>query len=58
MPHSREMDPLVEIDRDEKKLSVFLSFHKNSLQVSHLKVFLPFTINLDPYLRKVIKGKS
>uniref|UniRef100_A0A146L198 Kinase D-interacting substrate n=1 Tax=Lygus hesperus TaxID=30085 RepID=A0A146L198_LYGHE len=55
IPSSKEMDPLVEFDRDEKKLDVFLSYHRSSLLVGDLRVFLPFTINLDPYLKKVIK---
>lgn len=29
--------------------------HKSDLLVADLKIFLPFTINLDPYLRKVLK---
>ncbi|CAG0880463.1 unnamed protein product [Cyprideis torosa] len=58
MPASKEEEPLYLIDRDEKKFEVFLSFHKNSLTVHQMKLFLPFTINLDPYLRKVIKETS
>lgn len=56
IPNSREVEPLLELDRgDERKFDVFLSYHRSTLQVADLKVFLPFTINLDPYLRKVIK---
>ncbi|CAG0881069.1 unnamed protein product [Darwinula stevensoni] len=55
IPQSKEKEPLLEIDRDEKKFSILLTLHKNSLQVLHLKMFLPFTINLDPYLQKIIK---
>ncbi|XP_045472917.1 kinase D-interacting substrate of 220 kDa B isoform X2 [Harmonia axyridis] len=51
----RDNEPLMELDRDEKKLEIFLSYHKTSLLVSDLKIFVPFTINLDPYLKKVIK---
>lgn len=29
--------------------------HKHDLLVADLRIFLPFTINLDPYLRKVLK---
>lgn len=52
----KDTEPLLELDRDEKKFEIFLSFHRSSLLVSDLKIFLPFTINLDPYLKKVIKG--
>jgi hypothetical protein len=45
----------MELDRDERKLEVFLSFHRATLTAADLKVFLPFTINLDPYIKKVIK---
>ena len=41
--------------RDEKKLEAFLNIHKKSLRVADMKIFLPFTINLDPYLKKIIK---
>lgn len=57
IPTSKDVEPLLEIDRDERKFEVFLSFHKASLHVSDLKVFLPFTINLDPYIRKTIRGE-
>ena len=39
-------------DNDEKKLIIFLSYHNNSLTLGDLKTFAPFTINLDPYLKK------
>ncbi|XP_044755573.1 kinase D-interacting substrate of 220 kDa B isoform X5 [Coccinella septempunctata] len=51
----RDNEPLLELDRDEKKLEIFLSYHKTSLLISDIKIFVPFTINLDPYLKKVIK---
>ncbi|KAL3268833.1 hypothetical protein HHI36_007925 [Cryptolaemus montrouzieri] len=51
----KDNEPLLELDRDEKKFDIFLTFHRSSLLVSDLKIFLPFTINLDPYLKKVIK---
>lgn len=54
---SKDFDPLMEMDRDEKKFEIFLSFHRTTLLVSDLRIFLPFTINLDPYLRKVIKDE-
>lgn len=55
VPNSKEVEPLLEMDKEEKKFEIFLSMHKSSLHVSDLKVFLPFTINLDPFIRKVIK---
>lgn len=45
------------MDKDEKKFEIFLTFHRTTLLVSDLRIFLPFTINLDPYLRKVIKDE-
>lgn len=54
----KDTEPLLELDRDEKKFDIFLTFHRSSLLVSDLKIFLPFTINLDPYLKKVIKGEN
>lgn len=54
----REAAPLLELDRDERKLDAFLQLHKLDLLVGDLRIFLPFTINLDPYLRKVLKGKE
>ena len=55
IPTQKEIEPLIEYDRDRKKLDVFLSLHKKTLTVADIKVYIPFTINLDPYLRKVIK---
>lgn len=57
IPYLREAAPLLELDRDERKLDAFLQLHKSDLLVADLRIFLPFTINLDPYLRKVLKGK-
>jgi ankyrin repeat-rich membrane spanning protein len=54
----KDTEPLLELDRDEKKFDIFLTFHRSSLLVSDLKIFLPFTINLDPYLKKVIKEET
>lgn len=51
----RDAAPLLELDRDERKLEAFLQLHKHDLLVADLRIFLPFTINLDPYLRKVLK---
>lgn len=58
MPISKEVEPLLEFDRDEKKFNIFLKYHRSSLQVANLRIFLPFTINLDPHIRKVIKEKQ
>ncbi|KAK4298504.1 hypothetical protein Pmani_029160 [Petrolisthes manimaculis] len=55
IPVSKDMEPLLEMDKEEKKFEIFLSMHKSSLHITDLKVFLPFTINLDPFIRKVIK---
>ncbi|KFM79131.1 Kinase D-interacting substrate, partial [Stegodyphus mimosarum] len=55
MPASKEQEPTLDLDHDERKFEVFLSFHSSSLLINDLKVFLPFTINLDPYIRKVIQ---
>lgn len=54
----KDAAPLLELDRDERKLDAFLQLHKNDLLVGDLRIFLPFTINLDPYLRKVLKGEQ
>ncbi|XP_075969674.1 ankyrin repeat-rich membrane spanning isoform X2 [Anticarsia gemmatalis] len=54
----REASTLMELDRDERKLEVFLSFHRSTLTAADLKIFLPFTINLDPYIKKVIKEEQ
>ncbi|XP_066998257.1 kinase D-interacting substrate of 220 kDa B [Anabrus simplex] len=58
IPCSKEVEPLLELDRDERKFDIFLTFHRSSLLVSDLKIFLPFTINLDPYIKKVIKEEQ
>lgn len=52
----RESASLLELDRDERKLEAFLQLHKSDLCLADLRIFLPFTINLDPYIRKVLKG--
>lgn len=54
----REAASLLDLDRDERKLEAFLHIHKHDLMVADLRIFLPFTINLDPYFRKVLKGKT
>ncbi|CAH2990633.1 unnamed protein product [Chilo suppressalis] len=58
MSNLREASTLMELDRDERKLEVFLSFHRSTLTAADLKIFLPFTINLDPYIKKVIKEEQ
>ncbi|XP_026329834.1 kinase D-interacting substrate of 220 kDa B isoform X4 [Hyposmocoma kahamanoa] len=58
MTNLREAGSLMELDRDERKLEVFLSFHRSTLTAADLKIFLPFTINLDPYIKKVIKEEQ
>jgi hypothetical protein len=58
VPASRETEPLLELDADEKKLEIFLANHRSNLLVCHLRLYLPFTINLDPYLKKVIKEEN
>jgi len=57
IPTQKEIEPLLEMDRDEKKLDVFLAYHKKTLTVANMKIFLPFTINLDPFIKKVIKDE-
>ena len=56
IPVSKEIDPLLEIDRNPRKLEIFLNNHVPSLTVKDLRMFLPCTINVDPYLRKLISG--
>lgn len=58
IPVLKEVQPLLEMDRDERKFDVFLTFHRSSLLVSDMKIFLPFTINLDPYIKKKIKEEQ
>lgn len=58
IPVLKDVQPLLEMDRDERKLDAFLTFHRSRLLVSDLKVFLPFTINLDPYIKKKIKEEQ
>lgn len=58
MPISKEVEPLLEFDRDEKKFDIFLKYHRSSLQVADLRIFLPFTINLDPHIKRMIKEKQ
>ncbi|XP_076446293.1 uncharacterized protein LOC143283807 [Babylonia areolata] len=58
IPVTKESEPLLEIDRNARKLDAFLSSQSPGLprlNVSDLRKFLPCTINLDPYLRKLIR---
>ncbi|KAK3576077.1 hypothetical protein CHS0354_014081 [Potamilus streckersoni] len=58
IPMSKEIEPLLEIDRNARKLEAFLSSKSGNmplLNIGDLKKFLPCTINLDPYLRKQIR---
>ena len=45
------------MDRDEKKLEAILAIKYKVLTVKEQKVFLPFSINLDPYIKKVIRDE-
>jgi len=58
IPSSRDVDPLVEIDRNVRKLEVFLANSTPPLTVADLRRYLPCTVNVDPYLRKLIRGTS
>ena len=45
------------MDRDEKKLEAILKIKYKMLTVKQQKIFLPFSINLDPYVKKVIRDE-
>ena len=52
----RKIDPSFnDMDRDEKKLEIFLKLHKKTLTVRTINILYPFTINLDPYIKKIIR---
>ena len=57
LPSHRDLEPLLDMDRDEKKLEAILTMKKKTLTVRVLKIFLPFGINLDPYIKKVIRDE-
>lgn len=57
IPVSKDVDPLLEIDRNPRKLELFLSNYSPGLIVGDLRKFLQCTINVDPYLRKLIRGE-
>ncbi|KRY85557.1 Kinase D-interacting substrate, partial [Trichinella pseudospiralis] len=53
-----EHDYLIEMDRNPKGLdSYFQSELDPVLCVHHMRTFIPFTSNLDPYVRKLIRDK-
>lgn len=58
LPTSKDIDPLMEIDKDARKLDVFLANFAPTLTIADMKRFMPCTINVDPYLRKLIKGAT
>ena len=52
----RKIDPSFnDMDRDEKKLEIFLKLHRKTLTVRTINIFYPFTINLDPYIKKLVR---
>ena len=52
-PYLNDLD----IDRDEKKLEAILKTKQHAMTIKELKIFVPFSINLDPYLKKVIRDE-
>ncbi|XP_034935135.1 kinase D-interacting substrate of 220 kDa-like [Chelonus insularis] len=58
IPVLKNVQLLLEMDRDERKLDVFLIFHRSSLLISDMRIFLPFTINLDLYIKNKIKEEQ
>lgn len=57
LPNHRDLEPLLEMDRDAKKLESILAIKYKVLTVREHMVFLPFSINLDPYIKKVIRDE-
>ena len=55
IPTQKELEPLLERDADENKFDAFLKYHRKNMTIADLKIFLPFTIHLDPYVKKAIK---
>jgi ankyrin repeat-rich membrane spanning protein len=51
------LDKNSNLDACDNKLSWYLEEHRSSLTVANLFTFLPYTISLDPYLRKEIMKK-
>ena len=56
IPMHREVEPLLELDQDQRSFAVYLTKHTPVLTAGDLRRFLPCTCNLDPYLRKQIRG--
>jgi hypothetical protein len=56
----RAEDPLVDIDRNADNFDLFLRASSLSgneqITVGDLRRFVPCTSNLDPYIRKLIRG--
>ena len=57
IPVQRDIEPLLSMDRDETKLDTILRVKKH-MTLRELKIFLPFSINLDPYIKKVIREEN
>ncbi|CAK9304562.1 unnamed protein product [Gordionus sp. m RMFG-2023] len=55
IPSSREIEPFLEYDKNDVKLVYMLSGSNVKLLVADMKLFLPFSVNLDPYIKKVIR---
>ena len=51
-------EPLLELDRNARKFEQFIQSCEPPLTAMILKKILPCTCNLDPYLIKLIKGKT
>ena len=47
----------MDVDRDEKKLEAYLKTKQHAMTIKELKIFIPFSINLDPFLKKVIRDE-
>lgn len=58
IPQSKEVEALVEIDRNPHKLEIILANQNPLLTVGDLRLFMKCTINVDPYLRKLIRGEQ
>ena len=58
--HIPKDDPLIALDRNPDNFEAFLNSKaipmQERLTVGHVKKFVPCTSNLDPYLRKLIRG--
>ena len=57
IPVQKDIEPLLSMDRDETKLDTILRVKKH-MTLRELKIFLPFSINLDPYIKKVIREEN